>query len=503
MKNLTIDLLETADVFPDKVAVTTESGDLTYKALRLEVVVAAAHLREAGITAGTGVGLALKHPIDALVAVLAIGLIGARWMTFPGRDRKEALVAMGVTHVVASSKEDAKPTEGLDPRFKLHTWSRHRDPELVKLHAADIRGRAPLESTWYMAVTSGTTGTPKMMNLSYANYWARNKKGKLTHDFDPVITCNLFPPLSGPWLSYNLRTLALQGTLVMSRNFAFLRQKNVQKLFGSPSQYASYLKSIPADVEGKLPIAHVAGATLSKVFAQQILERFEIIHNFYGGTEVGGIARNVIRSAEDNLRCVGRVLEGNEVEVVDTTGNVQMPKTVGLIRVRNNIMVQQYANNPTATQECFKNGWFYSGDTGYFDESGLLYVTGRANDVLNIGGTKVDPHIIDDALTACESVAEALTFKGSFEGKDKLAALIVPVKGSSSQQLRADIASAMSGLPRHQRVAGVLYVNDLPRNANGKPVRALAQKLAAGHKFLSVAFSEPAPADQEHGQTVH
>lgn len=503
MRNLTIDLLETADIFPTKVAIATEGGNITYGQLRIDVVATAAHLREAGIGIGTGVVVAIASPLQALVSILALGLIGARWLPMPGRKKGDGLVELGVSHVLTTPEVVEKGSETFDARFQVVTWRRDADATLIQKHATEISGRFDLTNTWYMAVTSGTTGTPKLMNLSYANYWARNKKAKLTHDFDPVITSNLFPPLSGPWVSYNLRTLALQGTLVMSRNFAFLREQNVQKLFGSPSQYSSYLKTIPADVQGKLPIAHVAGATLSKAFAAQILQRFEIIHNFYGGTEVGGIARNVIRSAEDNLRCVGRILEGNEVEVVDLAGNVQMPKTVGLIRVRNNIMVQQYANNPTATQECFKNGWFYSGDTGYFDESGLLYVTGRANDVLNIGGTKVDPQIVDTALAACGSIAEALTFKGSFGGHDKLAALIVPAEGATREQMRTEIAAAMGQLASHQRVTGVLYVNELPRNANGKPVRALAQKLAAGHKFLAVALGEQTAADLEAGRVLH
>ena len=109
-----------------------------------------------------------------------------------------------------------------------------------------------------------------------------------------VITGSLFPPLSAPWISYNLRTLKLMGTLVFGTDPGFFVRSGVQKVFGSPQQFDRFLdRPWPADGE-KLPIAHVAGATLSQGFAKRILEHFQIIHNFYGSTEVGGIARNVL-----------------------------------------------------------------------------------------------------------------------------------------------------------------------------------------------------------------
>lgn len=486
MKNLSFDILNTAEVFPDKIAIASEQGDVSYRALRLTLVSMAANMRKAGIDHTSCVAVLARSSHIALYSILALGLLGARWIQANPAVRKYP--GLKLTHLLHPVELELN-SERLDPDVQVVTLDKtwvHASEELIKQYAPEIKGNRSDDDTWYVAQSSGTTGNPKLMALSYLNYWMRNKKAPLTHDFNPVITCNLFPPLSGPWVSYNLRTLELQGTLVFSHKFEYLLEANVQKVFGSPKQFEVFFKNNPNVLTKRLPIAHVAGATISKRFAQQILQRFELIHNFYGGTEVGGISRKLIRNPEEETRCVGRILDGNKVQVVDETFQPVASNVEGLIGVQNNIMVTHYLSDDEATDTCFRDGWFYSGDIGYVNDEGELFVTGRQNDVLNVGGVKVNPSEIDEVLMSSSAVEDALTFSLTLKDSAQLLALVVKPTDLDIKVALGGIQIAQARLPKFKRVTGICFVSELPRNENGKPVRKDAYRVLEGKTLYNL-----------------
>jgi len=362
MKNISFQILKNSSSIPDNIAISTLSDDITYGLLEKILWAFAIRMKMNGIDSSSCVAIQTYEPIKSICSILALGMIGASWV----RATPKALsnTAINITHLLY--------TEGMQSikevtSIKIDgTWLSDTTQSNEAIHSHGIRGNHNDTDIWMIAQSSGTTGNQKFMALSYENYWNRNKKTSLTHDFYPVITACLFPSLSGAWVSYNLRTLGSQGTLVFGESLDFFIKMNVQKVFGSPKQFDGFLKKYTQPLQDRLPIAHIAGASISKGFTEKIFQHFNVIHNFYGATEVGGIARKVISVPTEETANVGQILAGNHVEIVDEM-HKQLPNGVeGLIRVKNNIMVSEYLSNDKATAEFIVDGWFYTGDRGYW-----------------------------------------------------------------------------------------------------------------------------------------
>ena len=287
-----------------------------------------------------------------------------------------------------------------------------------------------------------------------------------------MITGSLFPALSAPWVSYNLRTLKLMGTLVLGQDPEFLVQNNVQKLFGSPKQFDLFLeRPAPADI-ARLPIAHVAGATLSPGFAKRIFERFVTIHNFYGSTEVGGVARNVLTAPPEDIRCIGSVLAGNQIAILAENGRPVPESLEGRLAIRNNVMVSGYLNEPEATKQAFRNGWFLPGDLA-FHRDGQLYLTGRVGDVINVAGAKVNVSSLEALAVSFPGVREAAAYLSQSADRPPELMLVVVLDPAIRPQ---SIIQPFWQMLRNSTVSknlvkGVYFHDSLPRNPNGKLVR--------------------------------
>ena len=162
-------------------------------------------------------------------------------------------------------------------------------------------------------------------------------------------------------------------------------------------------------------------------------------------------------------------------------GNDQLLRIgeTGLLRTRYADQVSGYYRDEERTRKHFRNGWFYSGDLGHFDDEGLLYIDGRADDQLNIGGLKVNPEDIDAVLAAHTNVVEAgaFFFSGG-EGGEQLAVAVVLRDQESLDGVRVYAQTKLGPLAP----ARYFVVPSLPRTITGKLRRS----------ELTTQFSRPA-----------
>src|SRR5262249_24554076 len=148
----------------------------------------------------------------------------------------------------------------------------------------------------------------------------------------------------------------------------------------------------------------------------------------------------------------------------------------GLIRIRGPYNVQEYVNDPEESARAFRNGWFYPGDIGSLTRSNLLIITGRQKTVMNIGGDKVKPELIENVLTSFESVDEAgaLGYINDY-GIEKIWAVIVSTAGFNEAQLHIHCQKRLPAnfVPRRFIRAGAV-----PKNEMGKIDRRRLPELA-------------------------
>jgi hypothetical protein len=170
---------------------------------------------------------------------------------------------------------------------------------------------------------------------------------------------------------------------------------------------------------------------------------------------------------------------GPEVAVMDEDGNLAAPGARGEIVIRGPNVTPGYEGNQEANAEAFLDGWFRTGDQGYLDGDGYLFLTGRLKEIINRGGEKVAPREIDEALLEHSDVAQAVAFAVPHPGLgEDVAAAVVPYEGKrvSEGQLREFLFTRIADFKVPSRI---IVVARIPKGSTGKVQRiALAETLA-------------------------
>jgi long-chain acyl-CoA synthetase len=212
----------------------------------------------------------------------------------------------------------------------------------------------------------------------------------------------------------------------------------------------------------------------------------------YGLTETcGGTFVNLV---EDNvIGSVGTPLKGVEAKIVEAQASDDGSPASGEIAIRAPILMKGYWNRPDATAEVLKDGWFYTGDLGYFDEGGHLFITGRKKEVIILSnGKNVYPEEIEGHYLQSPFIKEMCVMGVEGEaGNDKLYAVIVPnfevlrqrKVVNAKEVIRFDVEGLSAKLASTKRISGYeIWQQDLPRTTTRKLKRFEIKKMAGAGK---------------------
>jgi acyl-CoA synthetase (AMP-forming)/AMP-acid ligase II len=337
--------------------------------------------------------------------------------------------------------------------------------------------------------TSGSTGQPKGVELPesqllfVAHAIARNNR--LVPDdrgYNPLPLFHVNAEVVGL-----LATLVAGATLVLDRRFhrtgfwELLRTRGVTWLNAVPSMLAVLAHSGDILPSADLRFIRSASAPLPDV----VREAFSAIPLVvsYGMTE--GASQITATPLGEPVRpgSVGVPL-GGEVQVRDESGQVLPPGEIGAFWIRGPGIIRQYFLG--RTPERFDlDGWLVTGDLGYLDDDGYVFLVGRSDDVINRGGEKVYPAEVEDILLKDARVREAVVVArpDPILGHVPVAYVIPPAAGLREDEVD-DLVHALrdrceNELPRFKRPVDIRMIADLPRAATGKVQRSRVRVLAA------------------------
>ena len=338
-----------------------------------------------------------------------------------------------------------------------------------------------------IVLTSGSSGAPKAVAITHDMEMRRI--ASLLYSFGNVSDCSrIFSDMTlgqGTCFRLLLYVLARGGTFFfpgpspMDSLQTFDLYK-VQGLFASPGGLGSILNFYETNTafRSSFELIMTAGSLLSKSLSERVRARLaRDIVIFYGSTETGTIATTLAHTVADIPGGVGYVTPGATLEIVDGEQRPLPRGAQGSVRVRGPMVVEGYFGDAQA-QASFRDGFFYPGDLGQLRPDGMLVLSGREKEILNLGGAKIQPSMVEDVLAAHANVGEAAVIAvPNALAVDELWALIVPVAPLDEEKLRAWCRERLSVVFCPVRF---LTVERLPRNPNGKLDRTRLKELATG-----------------------
>ncbi len=353
------------------------------------------------------------------------------------------------------------------------------------LHADDPtppRAFDDASAPFRLAFTSGTTGGSKVL--------AHTLRVMRSAALDPLLA----PPaprsinmmsFASPWGLRDALTALMRGEPLLHAAdpadvAALARSADVRFISGSTFQLVALAQAVQRTAQ-RVPSLRGIRISGSLPNAQQLtLLRSTLCPSVecrYGMSETGPASAYLTHDPAAGEGCVGRLLPGAKVEIIDDSGRVLPRGQEGRVRVRTAYMTDAYLRNPEASLHAFADGWFYPGDLGAFDDHGMLMLRGRVSEVIDRGGLRIDPSRIDAVALACPGVLDAGSFGFvSSDGHDSLGIAVVGNAGLDANALLRHIGATLGAAlaPSH-----LILVTSIPRNDMGKAQRAELRRLYA------------------------
>ncbi len=341
--------------------------------------------------------------------------------------------------------------------------------------------------------TSGTTAAPKGAMMTHRAMMSQYYSVIHEMDFGPTDQALAALPLyhTAQMHAFTVPQFLVGGRTVLIEApqpdlvLRLIEQEHITSFFAPPTVWISLLRHPDFATRDLRTLQRVYyGASIMPVpVLHELRERLPsaLPYNCYGQTEIAPLA-TTLRPEEHDARpaSCGRPALNVETRVVDPQMNDVPPGTHGEIVHRSPHLLTGYWNKPKETEEAFTGGWFHSGDVGYFDDMGYLYIVDRMRDVINTGGVLVASREVEEALFTYPAVSEVAVV-GLPDAKwiEAVTAFVVLRDGHTTDEATL-IAHVRPQLAAFKLPKRVLFVDTLPRNTAGKLLkRELRRQYAA------------------------
>ncbi len=486
---------------------------LSYEALSAQIEGTGAALAAMGIGRGARVALALANGPETAVLTLAAMVWATCAPLNPALDRNACewlLRNLGAVALIAPQGADTPAVEAarrLGLRVLRLVPQVQAASGIFELQTETPCSAVPqvppnLDDIALVLHTSGTTARPKAVPLTHTQNMARAHAQPITHTDRCVCVAPLF---TATGLAHSLL-----APLAAGASIGFMREPGAQALieaidmFGatyfsaSPAFYSALVEALDDEksiVPTTLRFVRSSSGPLSTALKSRLENALGVpVVEGYGTTEASAITQNPLPPHRRKPGSVGTPV-GAEVAIVDDAGSFLQPLGVGEVVVRGPGVMSGYENDPEANRLAFLDGWFRTGDIGYLDEEGYLFLAGRIKDIINRGGLKVSPAEIDAVLLGHPDVREAAAFGVPHPalGEDVAAAVVLREQATTTVRQLRDFA--LDRLAHYKVPTTIVPVAELTRDPRGKVNRSeLRRTLGAS---LRQPFVPPRDAQEE------
>lgn len=474
-------LAVTAARWPQRAAIIDDDGTLTYHELQSETASLARRLSGDGAGPGTAVGVMCRNGRGFVEAFFAAALIGADVVLVNTDFRTDALAAALSSHritTIVADEEFAARVRGCDKAVVLV------DPATVVECESRPRPSRPVVAApgRIVLLTSGTTGKPKGVPRtpqlrSAVGVWVTilDRTGLRTGSRISVA----MPMFHGLGLGMLMLTVALGSTALTHRHFdaeAALAQASLHRAdaFTAVPVVLARIMDLPRRVRARnaLPYLRVvlsSGDRLDPTLGQRFMDAYgDVLYNGYGSTEVGIGALATPADLREAPETVGKPVAGCPIRIFDKNDRPVGARVTGRIFVGGELAGEGYTDGGA---KAVVDGMTSTGDMGYLDNAGRLFIVGREDDMIISGGENVYPRAVENALAEHPDVADNAVIGVPDERfGQRLAAFVVlqPGRGIDPSALRDYLRARVT---RYEQPRDINIVGSIPRNPAGKVVR--------------------------------
>jgi long-chain acyl-CoA synthetase len=494
--NLADRLHTTAERLGERAAITLDEAELSYAGLDLMTARVATLLRRRGIGAGDPVAVMLPNVPEFAAVYYGVLRLGAVVVPLDPLLRKREIASyvsdcgarlLIAWHAFAEVVEAGTAGTRADCFFVVPDEFRRLLRGLPEEGGVVPRDDADTAVIHY---TAGTTGRAKGIELTHGNLGGNAATVARMHALgvDDVVLGAL--PLYhsfGQTCSLNATVhagarLTLMRRFEAGRALEVIRRDGVTVFQGVPTMYIALLDHPGASDLSLLRVCVSGGAALPVDVLRAFEARFGCsIVEGYGLSETSALAATNRSGVGRRPGSIGWPVRGIEMRVVDEDGHEVPCGEVGEIVIRGPNVMKGYWNNPAATEEAIRGGWFYTGDLGRVDGDGFFFLVDRRRDVIIRGGYTVYPREVEEVLYEHPAVRQAAVIGVPHpELGEEIAAVVALRTPVDADSLRSFVKERVAAYkyPRH-----VSFVDELPVTPTGKILkRAIALPLRTGER---------------------
>jgi o-succinylbenzoate---CoA ligase len=477
-----------ADTTPDRLALIAGQQQLTFAALNRQVDLSARWLLSQGVKNGDHVAIHLPNSIAFVTLVHALPRLGAVLVPINLRLTPEEIawqLADAEVQTFVTTPDSADLVTAMRRQLPAITII-EIDPHTQFGDETQVDETTKLESVFNSAsthsiiYTSGTTGLPKGALLTFGNHWWSAIGSGLNlgvHADDRWMA--VLPLFHVGGLSILLRSVIYGITVVVHESFDATTVN--ESIDGDRvtiiSVVSTMLRRMLAD-RGETPYPDwlrcvlLGGGPAPGPLLETCAQRGIPVTQTYGLTESASqIATLSPEDALAKLGSAGKPLYPNEI-MIDGNGQSAAPGIHGEILVRGPIITAGYFQQPDVTEYAFRDGWFHTGDAGYLDEDGYLYVLDRRDDLIVTGGENVYPAEIEAVLSGHPDVDEAGVVGVPDPEWGHRVVGVISCSGQEEPDVEAIRAWCQQRIARYKVPTELRSIGEpLPRNAGGKLLR--------------------------------
>jgi len=497
---------------PDKEAYVYEGQRLNYADYNARVNSLVHALTKMGIRKGDSIGILSWNCLDYAIvygAAMKGGYVLSRFNPRLGADELDYLINYSEATTLFVGAEMFKVTGAIRPKLKgVEHFVAMEEPAEGMDYLEDLLKQYPgdepdvivdEDDRFYIIYTSGTTGVPRGAVYTHREAWDDCRTYIINQSIQPDDRHIQVSPMFHIAGDTMVRSLLYMGAcnIIMKSFDAETALKLIQE------EKATHISIVPTHLIAMMAVPNLkkydfsslkfiwyGGSPMPLEVVKKGLEIFgPIFGQGYGQSESGPAITHlpkedhdvIGRPEERRLSSVGQPDIGVQVRVVDDKDNDVAPGEMGEIIVRSKHIMREYWKKPADTRKTIVDGWLHTGDIGYYDEAGYVYIVDRKKDMIITGGENVFPREVEEVIYRHPSVQEAAVIGIPDPYWVEKVHAVVSMKKGANCTAEELIALCKQNLAGYKSPKSVEFMDALPKNAAGKIMkRELREKYWEG-----------------------